>query len=66
MAKLLPWVMMPSQWIADGGLKHFVWGPEIGANNVAALMAFAPILHHADRESGITRLTYNDLGPVGI
>jgi DNA-binding transcriptional ArsR family regulator len=61
MAKLLPWVMMPSEWIADGGLKHFIWGPEIGANNVAALMALAPILHHADRESGITRLTYNDL-----
>ncbi|SFH55928.1 hypothetical protein SAMN05216299_12226 [Nitrosospira sp. Nsp14] len=60
MAKLLPWVMMPSDWIMEGGLQEFRWAAEIGANNVAALMTFAPTLHRADRVSGVARLTYND------
>jgi DNA-binding transcriptional ArsR family regulator len=61
MKKILPWVMMPSNWINEGGLKEFRWASEVGANNIAALMAFAPILHCTDRKSGISRLTYNDL-----
>lgn len=60
MAKLLPWVMMPSEWILEGGLREFRWAAEIGANNIAALVTLAPILHHADRESGIARLTYDN------
>ncbi|MEE4011287.1 hypothetical protein V1T76_04450 [Roseibium sp. FZY0029] len=60
MAKLLPWVMMPSEWILEGGLKEFRWAAEVGANNIAALVTLAPILHHADRESGIARLTYDE------
>ena len=61
MAKLLPWVMMPSEWIVSGGLKKFLWGGEGGPANVAALMTLAPILHRADRVSGIAHLTYDVL-----
>jgi hypothetical protein len=61
MTKLLPWVMMPSDWIMEGGLQQFRWASESGANNIAALMSFAPILHRADRVSGVARLTYDDL-----
>lgn len=61
MTKLLPWVMMPSDWIIRGELQQFHWASEIGANNIAALMTFALILHRADRESGIARLIYDDI-----
>ncbi|MFY9351155.1 MAG: hypothetical protein WBL20_04770 [Sphingobium sp.] len=61
MAKLLPWVMMPSQWVDQGKLTQLRWGKENGADYVAALMAFAPILHSMDRESGISHITYDRL-----
>lgn len=61
MTKLLPWVMMPSRWISAGGLRDFRWAKSEGANNVAALMILAPILHRADRELGVARLTYDEL-----
>jgi len=60
MAKLLPWVMMPSEWINDGGLKTFRWARDVGSDSIAALMVLAPILHRADRETGLTKLTYDD------
>lgn len=60
MSKLLPWVMMPSQWILAGGLKRFRFDEELGAANIAALMTLAPILHRANRFTGIARVTYND------
>lgn len=61
MAKLLPWIMMPSKWILDGGLKEFSWRASEGSNNTAALMTLAPLLHRADRVTGLCRLTYNEL-----
>lgn len=61
MAKVLPWVMMPSKWILDGNLRGFTWAKNEGANNLAALMVLAPILHHMDRQSGNSFLTYDDL-----
>lgn len=61
MAKMLTWVMMPSGWISDGRLRDLRWAKTGGANNVAALMVLAPILHHADRELGVARLTYDQL-----
>ena len=61
MAKLLPWVMMPNEWINDGRLKQFSWNRAEGSNNVAALMVLAPMLHHAERTSGLGRLTYDGL-----
>lgn len=61
MTKLLPWVMLPSGWINEGGLKQFRWGGVLGSNAAAALMVLVPILHKADRATGIARVTYNDL-----
>jgi DNA-binding transcriptional ArsR family regulator len=60
MAKLLPWVMMPSGWIVQGGLRDFQWAKSEGANNIAALMVLAPILHRADRDVGVAKLTYDE------
>lgn len=59
MARLLPWVMMPSKWILNGGLRAFVWDRDVGSKNLAALMVLAPILHNMDRDSGISQLTYD-------
>lgn len=61
MTKLLPWVMMPSAWINEGGLREFRWGGNNGSNGAAALMVLAPILHRADRATGTAHLTYNAL-----
>lgn len=58
---LKPWVKLPTGWIQDGGLKDFRWGAGNGSNNAAALMTLAVIAHHADEETGIARLTYDDL-----
>jgi len=57
---LLPWVRLPSAWIETRGLVSFRWKLE-GADRLAALMALMVIAHHADRESGIARLTWNDI-----
>lgn len=64
MSKLLPWVMMPSEWILCGGLKRFRWEGDKGAANTAALMMLAPMLHRADRVSGTGRMTYDALEAV--
>lgn len=62
---LRDWVKLPSGWIEAKGLRQFQWGANgEGSANTAALMALAAISHHADAESGIARLTYNELGPI--
>lgn len=63
--KLLDWVKLPSGWIEAKGLRDFQWGANgEGSANTAALMTLAAISHHTDEESGIARLTYNELGPI--
>ena len=56
------WVRFPSAWIDAQGLTKLAWksGGE-GADNIAALMALTAIAHAADQETGIAKLTYNDL-----
>lgn len=59
-----PWqsfIKMPNQWIEDNGLCRFKWIKGSGANHLAALITFAPILHHMDKVTGTTRLTYTQL-----
>jgi DNA-binding transcriptional ArsR family regulator len=49
-------------WIAGHGLADFKWsngGP--GSDQVAALMMLVAIAHGADRESGLVRLTYDEI-----
>jgi hypothetical protein len=57
---LLPWARLPSAWIEMRGLLAFRWRDD-GANGLAALMALLVIAHHADRETGIARLTWDDI-----
>lgn len=59
MMKILPWVMMPSEWIVGGGLREFRWAKGEGAGNVAAFMTLVVLLHFADRLTGIARVTYD-------
>lgn len=62
MSTSLPkWVKMPSRWINEGGLRDFRWQPGEGANHLAALMLFAPLLHHMNPASGVTVLTYDNM-----
>jgi hypothetical protein len=37
------------------------WAKEVGARNTAALITLLVIAHHADAETGIARLTYDDI-----
>ena len=56
------WVRLPSAWIRQGHLKSLRWGNSgTGSDNVAALMALAAIAHHADQETGIARITYDEV-----
>lgn len=56
------WVKLPTDWINEGGLTRLRWGgSSIGADNIAALMTLIVIAHHADRTSGIAKLTYDAL-----
>jgi hypothetical protein len=56
------WVRLPSAWIRQRYLKHLRWGNSgTGSDNVAALMAMTAIAHHADQETGVTRITYDEL-----
>lgn len=61
--RLRNWVRFPSLWIEDGGLKKLRWGGENGdgSANTAALMALMPLAHHADDQTGVIKLTYDEL-----
>lgn len=58
---LRPWVKLPSLWIESNGLRDYRWARGEGADNLAALMVLTAISHHVDPESGIARLTYDEL-----
>jgi len=57
---LLLWTRLPSAWIEMRGLLNFRWKSD-GADGLAALMALLVIAHHTDAETGIARLTWDDL-----
>ena len=56
------WVRVPSMWIEEGGLKELQWtnAKGSGSDNIAALMALAPIAHNADQD-GLAKCTYDQL-----
>jgi hypothetical protein len=54
------WVRLPSKWINDHGLTSLPWkNGGGGSDNIAALMALTVIAHHADDETGVARVTYD-------
>jgi hypothetical protein len=62
MMMLREWVRLPTGWITkESGLTAFRWNQGRGADNIAALMALAVIAHHADDDTGLSRLTYEQL-----
>jgi RIO-like serine/threonine protein kinase len=59
------WVRLPSAWIREQGLRELQWGRDgKGSDNTAALMTLTAIAHHANRDSGVARLTYDALCSV--
>jgi hypothetical protein len=60
------WVRLPSAWILhQQGLRELQWdGDGRGSDNTAALMTLVAIAHHANREAGLARLTYDALCSV--
>lgn len=58
--KLPQFTKMPIAWINDGRLKRFRWDDE-GSDNLAALMTYLAILNHMDADTGIARVTYDQL-----
>lgn len=59
MIKLRPWVRLPTGWIKDEGLRAFRWTKGEGAAHAAALLVLAPLAHHANDETGESRVTYD-------
>jgi hypothetical protein len=60
------WVRLPTDWIRQKSvLSEFVWGRKgEGANNVAALMSLIAVAHAANDDTGVARMTYDDLSDV--
>ena len=63
------WVRLPSWWIEEGGLRELRWNKGEGADNIAALMVFCVIAHHANEHAMgnekaelLASLTYDRLG----
>lgn len=61
MRRLRHWVKLPNRWIERGELQGFRWATGEGSNNLAALMSLMVICHHADADTGITQMTYDEL-----
>jgi hypothetical protein len=60
-SSLLQWTKLPSEWINNHGLTRFRWSPADGSDYLAALMGFTVIVNHADIDTGIARLTYDQI-----
>lgn len=56
------WVKMPTQWIADHGLKEFKWHSTDKANFIAALMLYIVLVQRNDH--GRTSLSYSQLSDI--
>ncbi|RUU10808.1 hypothetical protein EOD10_20205 [Mesorhizobium sp. M7A.T.Ca.TU.009.01.3.2] len=60
MSRMKEWVMLPTGWIRDGGLKPLRWRSGTGSGNTAALMNLVGIAHVID-EQGSAKITYDAL-----
>lgn len=57
-----PWMRLPSAWINTHGLTRLSWSHGGGgSDNTAALMALTVIAHEVDGETGIARVTYDQI-----
>lgn len=62
MKRLRPFVKLPNGWIELNGLRQFRWRGGEGAANLSALLTLAVIAHHSDTDTGVARITYDELG----
>lgn len=61
----LEWVRMPASLIRDARvLKGFCWGRHENAAKISALLIYLLIIHSADSDEGIAKLTYSDIEHV--
>ena len=58
--RMQDWTRLPTKWLEAGGLARFGW-QEHKSDGTAALMLLITIVHHADPELGMARLTYTEL-----
>ncbi len=58
------WRRLPHLWIEDKGLRKFRWRDGAGADNTAALMLLAVVVHQVDADTGLVRLTYDRLQQI--
>jgi len=59
------WMRLPSGWIERGGLAQLSWHYKgKGSDNTAALMALTAIAHGANEDTGVARVTYDQLCEV--
>jgi hypothetical protein len=61
MARMSDWVRLPVPWVEKGGLKAFQWSAGQGSDCTAALMTLIALAHCADPETGVAKVTYDDL-----
>lgn len=58
----MSWSRMPTAWIVqEQGLCAFRWTDGASGCVTAALVLYIALVHHADAEDGIARLSYDDL-----
>lgn len=61
-AKKLPeWTKLPTGWIENKDLREFRWAGGKGSEYQAALMVLVVVANHIQADTGIARLTYDDL-----
>lgn len=63
MIKLPSFTKLPSAWINARGLMAFKWGPG-GSDEIAALLVLTVIANHIAPETGIARLSYEQLAEM--
>jgi hypothetical protein len=61
--RLRDWVMLPTRWIEDEGLRAYKWTGTgtPGSTFVVAFLALIAIAQHAEQETGVATLTYDQL-----
>lgn len=57
----LGWVRLPSAWITEGGLRRFSWRKGRNSAETAALMTLIALAHRTDQETGVAKVTYDEL-----
>lgn len=58
---MMEWVRLPTDWIRAEKLKQLCWKAGEGSDNLAGLMLLVAIAHHTEQDTGVTRLSYDQI-----